>query len=95
MHSGSGSNRWRLNDPQVDAWAEQQQSELDPEARREIHRAMWDYFLQRMYWPPAPSGFTFEVYQPWVRNLRFGGVSYTNGSYYDWGHQAAGAWLDK
>ena len=95
VHSGSGSNRWRLNDPQVDAWAEQQQSELDPEARREIHRTMWDYFLQRMYWPPAPSGFTFEVYQPWVRNLRFGGVSYSNGSYYDWGHQAAGAWLDK
>ena len=67
--------------------------ELDPEARREIHRTMWDYFLDKMFWPPLPSPIGFEVYQPWVRGIRFGGIFGSNSSYYDWGDQIAGAWL--
>ncbi|MDE2694905.1 MAG: ABC transporter substrate-binding protein [Chloroflexota bacterium] len=94
VHSESPKNLWRLNDPQVDAWAEAQQVELDPEARREILRTMWDYFLDKMYWPPLPSPLGFEVYQPWLRGIRFGGILGTNSSYYDWGDQIAGAWID-
>ena len=95
VHSESPGNRWQLNDPQVDAWADQQQVELDPDARKEIHKTMWDYFLEKMYWPPQPAAISLEVYQPWVRGIRFGGVFLTNISYYDWGHQIAGAWLNK
>ncbi len=95
VHSKSPGNRWRLNDPQIDAWAEQQQVEIDPEARREIHRTMWDYLMEKMYHPPLPSAFPIETYQPWLRGIRFGGVMLTNVSYYDWGDQIAEAWLDK
>ena len=95
VHSASPGNRWQLNDPQVDTWAEAQQVELDPDARKEIQKTMWDYFLEKMYWPPQPASIGIEVYQPWVRGIRFGGVFLTNVSYYDWGDQIAGAWLNK
>ena len=95
VHSESPGNRWKLDDPQVDALAEAQQVELDPDARKEIHREMFDYFLEKMFWPPLPSAIGFEVYQPWVRGIRFGGIFGSNSSYYDWGDQIAGAWLDK
>ncbi|MXW23943.1 MAG: ABC transporter substrate-binding protein [Chloroflexi bacterium] len=94
VHSESPKNLWRLNDPQVDAWAEAQQVELDPGARREIHRTMWEYFMDKMFWPPLPSPMGFEVYQPWLRGVRFGGILGTNSSEYDWGDQITGAWLD-
>ena len=93
VHSESPKNLWGLNDPQVDAWAEAQQIELDPEARREIHRTMWEYFLDKMFWPPLPTPVGFEAYQPWLRGIRFGGILGTNSSYYDWGDQIAGAWI--
>ena len=95
LHSQSSGNRWQLNDPQVDVLAEAQQVELDPDARRDILREIWDFNMEKAYHPPLPTQFSFEVYQPWVRGLRFGGVMYSNGSYYDWGHQASTAWLDK
>ena len=95
LHSQSSGNRWQLNDPQVDALAEAQQVELDPDARRDILREIWDYTMDKAYHPPLPTQFSFEVYQPWVRGLRFGGVMYSNGSYYDWGHQMGTTWLNK
>ena len=93
VHSESPKNLWRLNDPRVDAWAEAQQVELDPGERREIHRTMWEYFLDRMFWPPLPTPIGFEVYHLWLRGIRFGGILGTNNSHYDWGDQIAGAWL--
>ena len=95
VHSESPGNRWQLKDPQIDQWADQQQVELDPDARREILRQMWDHIVEQCYYPPLPSSFSFEVYQPWLRGLRFGGVFGTNSSYYDWGDQVASVWLDK
>jgi ABC-type transport system substrate-binding protein len=95
VHSESPGNRWKLNDPQVDAWAEEQQVLLDPDERREVLREMWDHFMEQAYYPPLPSSFSFEVYQPWLRGIRFGGLFGSNSSYYDWGDQIAGAWLDK
>ena len=94
MDSTSAGNPWRLSAPQVDAWAEQQQTELDPDARKEIHKTMWDYFLQKMFWPPVPSGLGLQIYQPWLHGIRFGGIFGANSSYYDWGDQVAGAWID-
>ena len=93
VHSQSPKNLWQLDDPQVDAWAEAQQVELDPEARREIHRTMWEYFLDKMFWPPLPSPLRFEVYQPWLRGVRFGGILGTN-TLHDLGEQIADAWID-
>ena len=95
VHSQSPGNRWQLKDPRIDEWAEAQQVELDPDVRREILREMWDHIVEQCYYPPMPSSFSFEVYQPWLRNLRFGGVFGSNSSYYDWGDQIASVWLDK
>ena len=53
VRSDSGGNRWRINDPDIDQWADEQQFELDPDARREIHRKIWDRLLER---PPDRDG---------------------------------------
>ena len=95
MHSASPGNRWKVNDPQIDTWAEAQQVELDPDARQEIIRKMWDHALEKMFWPPLASTGTISVYQPWLRGMRFGGSSGSSSYYYDWGDQIASAWLDK
>ena len=95
VHSQSPGNRWRTNDPEIDAWAEAQQVELDPDARSELWRKIWDKDLDQMYRPTMPWGFTIEIYQPWVRGLRFTGTSPgDNNSYYTWGDQVHTAWID-
>ena len=95
VHSQSPGNRWRTNDPEIDAWAEAQQVELDPAARSELWRKIWDKDLDLMYRPTMPWGFTIEIYQPWVRGLRFTGTSPgDNNSYYTWGDQVHTAWID-
>jgi hypothetical protein len=96
VHSQSGGNRWNINDPQLDTWADEQQTELNEEARREIWRKMWDHELQLAYRPPMASGQGFEVYQPWMRGIRWSGSQPgDNGSYYNWGDQVQYGWLDK
>ena len=96
IHSESPGNRWRVNDPQLDEWAEQQQLELDPDARRDIWQKIYDRDLDQMYRPAFPSGNSPEVYQPWVRGIRWGASSPNdNSSYYDWGDVIPAAWLDK
>lgn len=95
IRSGSGGNRWQINDPQIDAWADQQAVELDPKKRREIQRKIWDRDLDQMYRPPLPYNYTYETYQSNLRGIRFGGILGSNSSYYDWGAQIEGAWLDK
>jgi peptide/nickel transport system substrate-binding protein len=96
VHSKSLGNRWNMNDPQLDQWAEQQQVELDPEARREIWRKMWDLELQLAYRPPMVGGQGFQVYQPWLRGIRWSGSApMDNSSYYSWGSQVQHGWLDK
>ena len=96
VHSKSPGNRWNINDPQIDAWAEAQQVELNPAARKLIWRKIWDREMQQAYRPPMAGGFIFEVYQPWMRGIRWTGTSPgDNSSYYNWGSQVAEAWLDK
>ena len=95
IHSQSPGNRWNINDPQIDEWAIAQQTELDPELRKEIFRKIWDRDLDQAYRPVNAANLGFEVYQPWLRGVRFGGSLYSNGSFYDIGDQIAEAWLDK
>ena len=95
VHSTSPGNRWQLNEPRIDTWAEEQQVAIDPDKRRETLRKMWDHVQQKMYYPPIPTAIGVEVYQPWLRGIRWGGIFYSNGSYYDWGHHVAGARLDE
>jgi ABC-type transport system substrate-binding protein len=96
IHSKSPGNRWLINDPQLDTWADEQQVALDEDERREIHRKIWDRDLDMMYRPPLPSGFTFEVMAPSMRGIRWGQSSPNdNSSYYNWGGQVEDAWLDK
>ena len=96
IHSASPGNRWRMNDPELDEWAEAQQLELDPDARKEIWQKIFDKDLDQMYRVPLPTGFAFHVYQPWVRGLRWTGTAPgDNSSYYNWGDQVWHAWLDK
>jgi len=95
IHSQSPGNRWNINDPQIDEWAIAQQTELDPDKRKEIFRKIWDRDLDQAYRPVNAANLGFEVYQPWLRGIRFGGSLYSNGSFYDVGDQIAEAWLDK
>ena len=95
VHSQSPGNRWRINDPQIDEWAEAQQIELDPDARKELWQKIWDQDADQAYRPTIPSGFWLEVYQPWMRGIRFTGTAPgDNNSYYTWGDQVQSAWLD-
>jgi peptide/nickel transport system substrate-binding protein len=92
VKSGSIGNRWRLNDPQMDQWAEAQRVELDPAERREILRKMWDHDLKKMYRPTLTSGITPQAFPPWVRFLRSGNGSAIS---YDDGAMIESIWLDK
>ena len=95
VHSESPGNRWRMNDPEIDVWAEAQQLELDPAARKELWQKIWDQDLDQVYRPTLPWGFSLEVYQPWMRGIRFTGTAPgDNNSYYTWGGQIAGGWID-
>jgi len=95
VRSGSPGNRWRINDPQMDEWAEAQQIELDPQARRAIHRQMWDYEMEQMFRPGLPGGLGFSVLQPWVRGLRSGPISSGSVISYDDGAMIEDVWLDR
>jgi len=94
IHSKSPGNRWRIKDAQSDTWAEQQQVELDPAKRREIHRKLWDYHNEKQYRLSTPVGYGFTPLQPWVRGVR-GGNWGNSLSYDDGAIVGAGAWLDK
>lgn len=93
IHSKASGNRWRIKDAQSDQWAEEQQVELDPEKRREIHRKLWDYHLEKMFRLFLPVGYTFVPLQANIRGIRGGNVGNTI-SYDDGPMVAAGAWLD-
>ena len=96
VHSKSTGNRSQFKDAEIDTWAEAQQVELNPEKRRELWRKIWDRDLDQMYRPPTVLGFTPEVYQPWLRGIRWSGTAPgDNSSYYNWGDQVASGWLDK
>jgi peptide/nickel transport system substrate-binding protein len=95
LHSTSPGNRWQLKDSKVDELAEKGRLELNPEKRKAIFKQIWDYDLDQAYHPPVASGSGFNVLQPWVRGLRFGGALSTTNSYQDIGDIIAEGWIDK
>ncbi|MEX2229644.1 MAG: ABC transporter substrate-binding protein [Dehalococcoidia bacterium] len=95
VHSESPGNRWRINDAELDDWALKQRAEVDPNSRRQIWQQIWDKVLDQSYRIEKPSAIGFDVQQPWVRGLRWGGPLASNSSYYDWGPQLQGVWLNK
>ncbi|MYE31175.1 MAG: ABC transporter substrate-binding protein [Chloroflexi bacterium] len=95
IHSGSAANRYNIEDPQIDAWAEAQKVELDPEARKELHRNIWDRMHERVYRIDMPAPQYWSLYQPWLRNVRFVGPLGINYSFTEIAAQVQDAWLDK
>jgi peptide/nickel transport system substrate-binding protein len=95
VQSKSPGNRDHITDSEIDGWAEAQQVELDPAARRALQLKIWNKIADQVYRPITARGMTFEIYQPWLRGIRFGGALGDNSSYYEWGAQIQEAWLDK
>ena len=95
MHSTAAGNRWRFNDPKIDELTEAQQVELDPEARKAIFQEIWNYELDQAYRPVIGAGAGFQIYQPWLRGIRFGGALSTTNVFQDWGDIIAYGWIDK
>ena len=95
LHSESPGNRWKLNDPIVDDLATRQRVALDADERKAILQELWNYMLDQMFFPPLATAISMNVYQPWVRNLRFYGPNGSSSYYYDWGDQIHKVWLDK
>jgi peptide/nickel transport system substrate-binding protein len=95
IHSQSAANRYYLNDPQIDEWAEQQKVELDPDVRKEIHRKIWDRMLENVWRIDMPAAESWSLYQPWLRNVRFVGPLGINYSFTEIAAQIQDAWLDK
>lgn len=95
VHSESAANRYNIEDPQIDAWAEAQKIELDPEARKELHRNIWDRMHERVYRIDMPAPQNWSLYQPWLRGVRFVGPLGINYSFTEIAAQIQDAWLDK
>jgi peptide/nickel transport system substrate-binding protein len=95
VRSDSTGNRWRIKDAELDQWADQERSELDPEARKAILRKMWDKILDQVYRVEKPVSIATIAYQPWLRGVRYVGALGTNSYFYDIGAQAKNMWLDK
>ena len=95
VHSTSAGNRWHINDPELDQWADQQRVEINVQTRREIQRKIWDKMLDKAYRVDKPVPQAFSTYQPWLRGLRWAGALGVNSSFYDWGPQIKDVWLDK
>ena len=69
-------NNSHLSDPQIDVWADQQSSELNPQKRREIIRKIWDLMGAKSYRPMsgAAAGAPSGAWANYVRNY-WGGNS--------------------
>ena len=95
LHSKSPRNISGINDAQIDEWSEKQRSELNPSARKEVLRRIWDRSQDQI--------FRIELAEQW-RNVIMGGhVRYWrwNGPYNDpnyngeVGRDFHRGWLDK
>ncbi len=84
-----------LKDPKIDELADKGRTELNPDKRKAIFKQIWDLDLDQAYHPVVASGGGFNVLQPWVRGMRFGGALSTTNSYQDIGDIVAEAWIDK
>ena len=94
-HSRSPSNRSRIDDPEIDAWAEQHQVELDPEARTELARKVWHRVMDQVYRLDKAAGYRTYLQQPWVRGVRFARAIGSGHFYLDVQSELMNAWIDR
>jgi ABC-type transport system substrate-binding protein len=92
--STSPSNRWRINNPQLDQLAERQSTELDAEQRKEYLREIWDIMVDKMYRVEKPFGVGFSFYSPKLHGTRWTQPLQSVITYYDFGTQMQRAWLE-
>ncbi|MCX6022484.1 MAG: ABC transporter substrate-binding protein [Chloroflexi bacterium] len=91
LYSQSPGNRWFINDPVLDDLVMKQRVERDATKRRALIKQIWDREMDQMWRVNVPTGYSFDVQQPYVRNMRWGNyLSY----YYAWG-MYDDIWLDK
>ena len=93
LHSQSPFNRWYIDDPQIDEWAEQQSSELDPDARKAILRRIWDRELDHQWRIMTSLPFGWTGYQPWLRGTRWNFPHVGYHWFYRWGQNYPEIWL--
>jgi ABC-type transport system substrate-binding protein len=97
LNSASAKNYLGITDPEIDQWTNQIRSELDPEARKDAMRKVWDKVLGT---PLRIEGTYVTAYgatvmQPWVRYLRWNGPWIAAHAFYDWGWDYHKYWIDK
>ncbi|MYA19288.1 MAG: ABC transporter substrate-binding protein [Chloroflexi bacterium] len=95
VHSESPNNRWYINDAEIDAWAEAQQVDLDPDNRKETQRKIWDKVLNEAYRLETVHTFSLSSYPPYLRFVRFSGPYISYHWFYRWGDSFPDTWLDK
>ncbi|MSQ29730.1 MAG: ABC transporter substrate-binding protein [Dehalococcoidia bacterium] len=94
----NGSQNYNgIKDPQIDQWASEQSTELDPAKRRGIQRKIWDLMGQKVYIPfaQATGGQVTGVWPKYVRNVWFGVGIFVAFHGANYGMHLANAWLDK
>jgi peptide/nickel transport system substrate-binding protein len=93
VYSTSKNNRWYINDPEIDAWADEQSMELDPAARREIQRKIWDKLQDQQYRIETTQAFVITAYSPQMRGARFNGAYISYHYFYKFGQNYPTIWL--
>ena len=95
VHSQSSGNRWYIDNADIDAWAEAQQVELDPEARRELHSKIWYKLVDEVYRLESVHSFSLSAYAPHMRFARFDGPYISYHYFYRFGDTFMDMWLAK
>jgi peptide/nickel transport system substrate-binding protein len=68
LHSQSTRNHAGINDPQLDALIDKEQSTIDANERVKLVREIEQYVMDKMYYAPMFIGPEYIFLQPWVRN---------------------------
>lgn len=68
LHSASQRNHAGVNDPQLDALIDKEQSTINADERVKIVRDIQRYVMEKMYYIPMFIGPNYTFLQPWVRN---------------------------
>jgi peptide/nickel transport system substrate-binding protein len=96
--STSPGNWHHINDPELDEWAEQQSVELDPEARREIHRKIWDKVLTDVHRVEHTNPAGYALLHGWIHGMTWmiGNDGFSGTTFeYDNGKFFSDLWIDK
>ena len=95
VHSQSPDNRWYINDPEIDAWADAQRIDLDPDSRSDTQRKIFDKLVAEAYRLETIHTFSLTSYPPWLRFVRFNGPYISYHYFYRFGDSFTDVWLDK